>query len=94
MPKYPYSPLVQSYTSQSTQQEPAYPSPFIPIRLPIFTLVLEIDNFFISLVNLVTLGRSRTRPGRALIHGYPDIAGGTEEGQGHTTVVVNTRRRR
>ncbi|GJJ12244.1 hypothetical protein Clacol_006485 [Clathrus columnatus] len=48
VPKHPYSPLINTSQPQSTQTESIYPSPFIPIRLPIFTPVLTIDNFIVA----------------------------------------------
>lgn len=60
VPSNPYNPLAftSDYSGREGQQAIRYPSPFVPIRMPIFALVLWLNDRIVSLLS-VGGGKSR-----------------------------------
>ncbi|KAF8520173.1 etoposide-induced protein 2.4-domain-containing protein [Hysterangium stoloniferum] len=84
VPKDPYSPI--SPSRQPDGGHAVYPSPFFPIRIPVFTLVIAIDNFVVRSLSVASPPRSRNQAGvrgtmqRQHLLGDPDVAASAEEG--------------
>jgi len=66
----PYNPLPSTPSSSKAEQPPSdsnanstirHPSPFIPIRIPVFALVLQINDAIVRLLNFIG-ARPITRP--------------------------------
>lgn len=66
-----------------------YPSPFIPIRIPVFDFVIAIDNFIVGLLSVGSSSRSHMRKisrestEKRQLSGDPDVAANAEEGNFH-----------
>lgn len=60
VPSNPYNPLAftSDYSGREGQQTIRYPSPFVPIRMPIFALVLWLND---RLVSLLSVGGGKCR---------------------------------
>jgi len=88
IPKDPYSPV--SPSRQRNGGEPVYPSPFLPIRIPVFTLVIIIDNFLVRCLSVASPSKSRNQTAlrgttqRQHLLGDPDVAASAEEGDFHS----------
>lgn len=48
LPLHPYSPVSDLSDSQDTR----YPSPFVPIRLPVFALVIWLNDWVVRLISV------------------------------------------
>lgn len=53
LPLHPYSPV---HPDTSEQQVIRYPSPFIPIRLPVFALVIWLNDWVVRVINSMANG--------------------------------------
>jgi etoposide-induced 2.4 mRNA len=90
VPKHPYSPVSSSQETDGQVQSPRallYPSPFIPIRIPVFDMVIAIDNFVVRLLSVGSSSGSRIRTTlkestleRRQLSGDLDVAANAEEG--------------
>ena len=57
VPLDPYHPVASTrYSDKNTNEAEIYPSPFIPIRLPVFAPVLWLNDRIIELLNIVAGG--------------------------------------
>jgi len=81
VPADPYNPL-PSIASANGTEIIQHPSPFIPIRLPIFALVLWLNDCIIRVLNV---GTHRRSPSANLLRGrhksLSDTTEGAEEGR-------------
>ncbi|THU90691.1 EI24-domain-containing protein [Dendrothele bispora CBS 962.96] len=73
LPIDPYSPIVPNASQSDVIR---HPSPFVPIRLPIFALVLFLNDWIVKILTVGGGGNSRTSRGRA----FSDAAENAEEG--------------
>ncbi|KIJ44175.1 hypothetical protein M422DRAFT_168965 [Sphaerobolus stellatus SS14] len=87
VPRNPYSPLVDSAQENQEhdgQTRPVYPSPFIPIRIPIFSAVITIDNFVVRILSVGSTSGRRSSfkevSDKQSLPGDPDVAANVEEG--------------
>lgn len=60
MPIDPYSPLGSSASERTTR----HPSPFIPIRLPIFAVVISLNDWIVRVISVVGGGGRNRSTGR------------------------------
>lgn len=81
----PYSPIPASTTTSNTEDTIRHPSPFIPIRLPIFAIVIWLNDWIVRIISVG--GGSGRRPnnkigtvgrGRALSDGFENAEEGIE----------------
>lgn len=83
-PQDPYNPLSSSDTVR-------YPSPLIPIRLPIFAIVIRLNDFVVHILSITGTARQVKRHHRAHSHSSENA----EEGAGvHTPKLTNNVSRR
>ena len=75
MPKDPYNPLPPS--GQGGEQDVIrHPSPFVPIRLPIFALVIRLNDIIVWILSAGPVGKRAPVRSRA----FSDAAESAEEG--------------
>ncbi|KDQ59531.1 hypothetical protein JAAARDRAFT_126788 [Jaapia argillacea MUCL 33604] len=84
VPQDPYSPLPPSQTSE-TSTSPIFPSPYIPIRFPVFALVIWLNDW---IVRALSLGSGGGLHGTAGKRG--SIGGGSTRGRGWGEGVVES----
>src|SRR5882724_4565205 len=92
MPTHPYSPvspstaLCDSERQGQASRTVMHPSPFVPIRIPIFDLVIAIDNFVVRLLSVGSTSKVGTQTGMGKgtekwrLPGDADVASDAEEG--------------
>ncbi|KAF9264739.1 EI24-domain-containing protein [Marasmius fiardii PR-910] len=73
LPVDPYSPLPRGQDQQDTIK---HPSPFIPIRLPIFAVVLFLNNWIVKIFSVGGRSHIRTRSKRTLSEASESIEEG------------------
>ncbi|KAF8515882.1 etoposide-induced protein 2.4-domain-containing protein [Gautieria morchelliformis] len=88
VPKNPYSPVSpirDTGESARNARSILYPSPFIPVRIPVFGLVIAIDNLVVRLLSVGSPSGSRLRTNlresmeKHQLSGDPDVAANAEE---------------
>ncbi|KAF8590490.1 hypothetical protein K439DRAFT_1381895 [Ramaria rubella] len=91
VPVNPYSPASITRGAGQAQHSPEiiYPSPFIPIRIPIFYLVITINNFVVHMMSIGSPSGSRIQTvlkettERRQLSGDAEVASNAEEGNGN-----------
>lgn len=84
VPLDPYSPLTPlTPTNSSTDEIIRHPSPFVPIRLPIFAIVIWLNDWLVRIISLSGGSRGGNRGkrggrGRGLSDGFERAEEGVE----------------
>lgn len=83
IPLDPYSPLAPVTPTGSTEETIRHPSPFVPIRLPIFAIVIWLNDWIVRVISVgggrqSGSGRKRGERGRRSSDGFDRVEEGVE----------------